>query len=307
MKKISIIISCVFICSSFSEGADKELRFEYFRPAHASEIPDKYRKADYDNSMRKPALLSMLQSAIRGVFSHDEFVSFTRGIMINLPVFDEELYVFEKDFYQMGKNMFLLMNCSPQKECSGRCVLDFDDEKKMESQYNFSEISKLIYLKKVSAEIEWAIYLKLIDENEPSYNKALEYALSRIVEYIRTKEKQDLNFDDQENLAALRRMVQLVITRMSIRQLYDSFMTMKEKSTAWYLMKDFSEDELKELIYESSLNDGANGVYIYACPEKWKQQAEKWSVQSMAENWHREIRCFYPDKTGDLSSKQARE
>ena len=116
-----------------------------------------------------------------------------------------------------------------------------------------------------------------------------------------------MNSDNQENLAALRRMVQLVITRMSIRQLYDPFMTMKEKSTAWYLMKDFSEDELKELIYESSLNDGANGVYIYACPEKWKQQAEEWNAQSMAENWYREIRCFYPDKTGDLSSMQARE
>lgn len=301
MKKILtiILVSWVYICCPLSEGCDKILQFEYYRDTHISEYPDEDIKDDYDKSMRRPALLSMLQIAIMGIFPHDDYVSFTRGIMVNLPVFDEKLYIYETDPYRMLKNLLLMMYCTPQKECSGMCLLDFDDKKKLETQYNPHEISKLIFFKKVSIETELGIYLKLIDEDEHSYDKALEYALFRIVEYVKKKDREDLNSDEQDKLTALQKMVRVVITRMSVRQLYDPFMTIKEKSTAWYLVKDFSVEELKALICIGSLNHGSDGVCIYACPEKWKQKAERSSIQSMAEAWHREIRCLYPSKTND--------
>lgn len=300
MKKISIIIfiSCVFICSSFSEGADKELRFEYFRPAHASEIPDEYIKADYDNSMRKPALLSMLQLATIGLISHEEFILFTRGIMIRLPIFDEKSSILENDYYIKSGHMILRVTCFPKKECSGMCLLDYSDTKKMKSLYNPVEISKLNYHKKLAREIvEGVLAFKLVDANESLYDEALEYALLRIKEYIINKRKQNLSLDEQEGVSTLHQMVQILVTRMYIRQLFDPFLTMNEKAAAWYLVKDCSVNGLKKLIYKSALNDGADGVYIYACPEKWKQQAEEWNAQSMAENWYREIRRLYPSNT----------
>ena len=99
MKKILtiILVSWVYICCPLSEGCDKVLQFEYYRDTHISEYPDEDIKDDYDKSMRRPALLSMLQIAVMGTFPHDDYVSFTRGIMVNLPVFDEKLYIYKTD------------------------------------------------------------------------------------------------------------------------------------------------------------------------------------------------------------------
>lgn len=295
MKNILVIIllSWVCICKFISKGEDRELRFEYFRDSHIDESPDKYVKVDYDNSMKKQALLSMLQWATIGLISHEEFISFTRGIMARLPVFDEKSSIIQNDYYIKFRHMILVVNCFAYNECSGMCLLDFSDKKKMESLYNPDEIVKLNYHKKLARDIvQGHLYLKLVDANESLYDEALEYALFRIVELINTKGKEDL--DEKEKHLALHQRVQMLVTRMYIRHLFDPFLTMEEKAFAWHQVRDCSVNELKDLIYESSLNDGADGVYIYDCPEKWKRHAEEWNAQSMAENWYREIRRLYP-------------
>lgn len=297
MKRIFIFLFLACICRG-AEEINNELRFKYFSNSCVDIPPDKYIKIDYDNSMKKQALLSMLQLATIGLISHEEFILFTRGIMIRLPIFDEKSSILENDYYIKSRHMILRVTCFPQKECSGMCLLDYSDTKKMKSLYNPVEISKLNYHKKLAREIvEGELDLKLVDANESLYDEALEYALLRIKEYIINKRKQNLSLDEQEGVSTLHQMVQILVTRMYVRQLFDPFLTMNEKAAAWYLVKDCSVNGLKKLIYKSALIKRNNGVCIYSCPEKWKQQAEEWNAQSMAENWYREIRRLYPSNT----------
>ena len=166
--------------------------------------------------------------------------------MIRLPIFDEKSSILENDYYIKSRHMILRVTCFPQKECSGKCLLDYSDTKKMKSLYNPVEISKLNYHKKLAREIvEGELDLKLVDANESLYDEALEYALLRIKEYIINKRKQNLSLDEQEGVSTLHQMVQILVTRMYIRQLFDPFLTMNEKAAAWYLVKDCSVNGLK--------------------------------------------------------------
>lgn len=292
MKNIIIIYVILYfagICLADDKKPDRTLQFEYY---YNEEIPDKYVKSDYENTMKKPALLSYLQLAMIGMWSHDEYISFTRGIMLRLPMQDRDAYGFEEDYMQKARNMLLRMDCHPQKKCEGLCMFAFDEA--CESKYDKNEIAILQYYQSLVKEINWSLYLRLPDSiDENLYDNAIEYSLHRIVEYIKSLKRGPVTADKQEKISIIRHSMQRIVTRMSIRQLFEStFMTQEEKRLAWYFVKDSNEKQLTDLIFESAF-EWSEGVNTYACPASWKQQAEKWSAELMAENWYREIRQIY--------------
>ena len=117
-----------------AEEINNELRFKYFSNSCVDITPDKYIKIEYDNSMKKQALLSMLQLATIGLISHEEFILFTRGIMIRLPIFDEKSSILENDYYIKSRHMILRVTCFPQKECL--LTLDELPDNQARIQYN---------------------------------------------------------------------------------------------------------------------------------------------------------------------------